>query len=365
MFKSKKLRILLIALIVGAGIGVYAWQHRNDIDTDDAGFASTVVTISPKVAGYVISLPISDNEMVHKGQILLQIDPTDYRIALQRAQANLTAAQAGQESGAQTLSSTRISAPGTIDEARAMVAQAQANYTNAASTLKRLRSISEIARSKQELDEAVAQEAATRSQLLDANARLRSAGVVPQTVAAAQAAVQQRIAQVAQAQADVDQAQKNLTDTTVIAPLDGRISARGVERGDYVQAGQQLLSVVGTDYWIVANYKETQLTRVHRGQPVTIHIDAYPSLRLTGRVNSIQSGTGSVFSAFPAQNATGNFVNIVQRVPVKITDLRIVQPSQSRASGSWVNLGNKPPVAWDQLAIGPGLSVEPTIDVTR
>jgi len=135
----------------------------------------------------------------------------------------------------------------------------------------------------------------------------------------AQSATDENSALVKQAEADVAQAAKNLADTKIIAPFDGRITSRGVVVGNYVQAGQNLLSLVGNHFWVVANFKETQLTKMVAGQDVEIEVDAYPDLKLSGKVDSIQSGTGARFSAFPPQNASGNFVKIVQRVPVKIT----------------------------------------------
>ena len=149
---------------------------------------------------------------------------------------------------------------------------------------------------------------------------------VTQTEKSAQASSDQVQAQVRQAEAELAQTEKDLADTKILAPMDGTITKRGVERGDYVQPGQQLGSLVGTELWVVANYKETQLRHMHTGDAVDISVDAFPSAKLEGKIDSIQLGTGSYFSAFPPENATGNYVKIIQRVPVKIVFMQTPDP---------------------------------------
>jgi len=200
--------------------------------------------------------------------------------------------------------------------------------------------LNDEARSREQLDSAIAAEKTTRSSLEDAKARLRSAETAPKLIASAKSNTEELAAQVKIARADLAQAEKDLADTKIVAPMDGRITRRGVERGDYVQPGQQLASLVGCEIWVVANFKETQLTHMRAGDRVVMHIDALPLVELEGKVNSIQSGTGERFSLFPPENATGNFVKVVQRVPVKI--LLAKQPGGT-------------------LPIGPGLSVIPTV----
>jgi membrane fusion protein, multidrug efflux system len=178
--------------------------------------------------------------------------------------------------------------------------------------------------------------------LRDAEAHLRTAQLVPQNIAVAEAQVRQLEGQVQAARAQVDQAEINLGYTQLRAPQDARVTRRNVERGSYVQAGQSLLSLVSTEVWITANYKESQLAHMRPGQPVRISVDAYPQLDLSGHVDSVQMGSGSRFSAFPAENATGNFVKIVQRVPVKIRIDQGLDPN---------------------FPLPLGLSVEPTVDV--
>ena len=194
--------------------------------------------------------------------------------------------------------------------------------------------------SQQQWDQAVATEASLRAALEKSQADARSASTAPSVIATAQSTTEQLAAQVRQAEVELAQAEQDLANTKIIAPVDGRITKRSVELGNYVQAGQQLGSLVGTDLWVVANFKETQLKRMRPGQAAEIRIDAYPGVTLRGRVDSLQAGTGAHFSLFPAENATGNFVKVVQRVPVKI--VLEAQPESS-------------------IHLGPGMSVEPTV----
>jgi membrane fusion protein (multidrug efflux system) len=341
MEKAKKLwPIFLLILVVLTGVGIYVFMHAGEESTDDASIDGRVVTISPKVAGYVKTLNVDDNQVVKVGDVLLEIDPTDYIIRRDHAKAVLDAAISGASASENTLETTNISAPSNLTSAQAQVAAAQANWEKADADLKRMQRLGPEARSQEQLDQAIASEKSAQSSLEDSKARLRSAETAPRTIAAARANADQLDAQVKQAEADYEQAQKDLDDTKVLAPMDGRITKRGVERGDYVQPGQALTSLVGTELWVTANFKETQLTHMRAGQPVDITVDAFPSLKMTGKIDSVQSGTGSRFTAFPPENATGNFVKIVQRVPVKI-----VFTSKTA----------------NNITLGPGMSVESTV----
>ena len=341
MEKARKLwPVLLLVLVVLTGVGVYLYLHHGEESTDDAAIDGRVVTISPKVPGYVIALNIDDNQLVKEGDVLLEIDPKDYAIRVEKAKAALQAATAAASASVQSFETTSISAPSNLDAARAEVDAAQANWVKADADLKRMQRLSNQARSQQELDQAVAAEKSAKSSLEDSQAKLRTAETAPKTIANAEASKDQLEAEVKQAQADLDQAEKDLNDTKIIAPMEGRITRRGVEKGDYVQAGQSLGSLVSTDMWVTANFKETQLEHMKPGQKADIRIDAYPGLKLEAKVDSIQSGTGGRFTAFPPENATGNFVKIVQRVPVKIVFDAKPDPS---------------------LALGLGMSVVPTV----
>jgi len=267
---KKKLRnIILVVVACVLIVGVYVFIHRGEESTDDAAIDGRSVMISPKVPGYVKTLNVNDNQAVKAGDVLLEIDPADYMIRRDHAQALL-------------------------DAARAQEISADATFEKTHSDLKRMQRLTNQARSQEQLEQSTS----------DAKS--------------AQAAIDQVQAQVRQAEADLAQAEKDLADTKIVAPMDGTITKRGVERGDYVQAGQQLASLVGTEIWVTADFKETQLKHMHIGDLVDISVDAFPDAKLHGRIDSIQLGTGAYFSAFPPENATGNYVKIIQRVPVKI-----------------------------------------------
>lgn len=335
--------IILLVLVGGTGFGFLHWmQTRNVESTDDAAIEAHIIPIAPKIAGYVVELNIKDNQHVKKGDILLKIDPEDYQIALKQAQADLAVAQSRLIAGQHNYASTSVSAPSNLTSAESQVAAATAEWKNAQTTLKRLQDLGDAARSRQSLDNAIADEKSARSNLADANAKLKSAQTAPDAIAASEAGVKELQAAVEKADAVVAQAQKNLDDTVLVATEDGRVTRRNIEQGAYVKEGQQLFTIVSDEIWIVANFKETQLEYMKPGQNVDIEIDAYPGQDFTGKVDSIQSGTGARFSLFPPENATGNFVKIVQRVPVKIV------------------FDKKPS---DTLSLGAGMSVTPKVHV--
>lgn len=319
-FSAKFIKLLIVFLVVVSGAGMYYYFHRNEVSTDDAVIEGRTVVISPKVQGYVKALHIGDNQLVKAGDVLLEIDPTDYIIRRDRAKAALAVAQAAAGAAHNNLETTTVSAPSNTSAAEAEVTAAEATWEKAFADRQRMESLfNSGACSRQQLDQAIASEKSLRSTLDKMRANLRSANTAPNVVAAARDTSEQLQAQVRQAEADLAQAESDLENTKIIAPIDGKITNRSVEIGNYVQAGQQLTSLVGTELWIVANFKETQLEHMQPGQPVDVRIDAFPNIKLQGKVESLQAGTGAHFSLFPAENATGNFVKIVQRVPVKIT----------------------------------------------
>lgn len=335
--------IVLAALILLAGFGIFHYlTTRNYVETDDASLESHIIPIAPKVSGYVIELNIQDNQHVKKGDILLKIDPSDYEVALASAEAQLKGAQARYVAGQHNFASTSVSAPSNLRSAQSQVNSAQAELKNAQQNLKRQQNLSDAARSRQSLENAIALEKQARANLEDAQARLKSAETAPDAIAASEANVQELEAAVENAKAAVQKAQNDLAHTILRAPQDGVISKKNVEAGTFAQPGQQLATLVSDEIWVVANFKETQLNGMKPGQTVEITIDAYKNHPFTGKVDSIQSGTGARFSLFPPENATGNFVKIVQRVPVKIT------------------FDEKPPADY---AVGPGMSVVPSVRI--
>ena len=309
--------ILIFGLLIGGGI--YYWlSTRNVESTDDANTDGRAVTIAPRVSGLVVSLDVTDNEFVHKGQALVHIDPRQYELDRDSAQGALEMAQhqlAGQKFAAEI---ARKNFPGLLKQAQAQLASAQAVEAKAQADDRRQRSLPKAATTQQEVDAAAAALREAQAQVLQAEAQITPAEPVPQRIGEVDTQVGQLTGQVEQAKAKLDQALLNLSWTVVTAPQDGWITKRNVEVGDYVTVGQQIFSIVTPEVWITANFKENQLDRIRPGQPVIIELDAYPHLDLRGHVDSIQLGSGSKFTAFPPENATGNFIKIVQRVPVKI-----------------------------------------------
>lgn len=333
---------VVVVLLLIAG-GVYYWlSGRNVESTDDAFTDGRAVSIAPQVAGEVVSLDVSDNEFVRAGQPIIHIDPRQYVNSRDQAQGALEATKS--QAGGQQLNVeiAKKNFPALFQQAQAGLATAEANLTRTQGDYQRQRSLPKAATTQQEVDATLAAYRQAQAQVLQAQAQVQEASPVPQRINAASAQFSQLQGEVDQAQARLNQAQLDLSRTVVKAPQDGWITRRNVEKGNYVTAGQQILSIVSPQVWITANFKEGQLDRIRPGQKVIIKVDAYPSLTLHGHVDSVQLGSGSKFSAFPPENATGNFVKVVQRVPVKIV----------------IDSGLDP-----NLPLPLGLSVEPTVTI--
>jgi membrane fusion protein (multidrug efflux system) len=317
---SKKPLIILAIVVVLAGIaGFIVWfLGRNDVSTDDAYTDGNVVTMVPKVSGYVVGLYVDDNSEVKQGQLLLRIDPRDYLTAQSQAQAQLALAEAQLRSAQDALRVARVQYPAQLDSATAQQEAAAAALAQATASYSRQHEVDARATTQESIDQSTSQQQSARSSLTGAAAQLRIARLAPEQIAEVASAVAERQAQVLQQRAQLAQADLNLGYTEVRAPTDGFITLRSAQLGGYLAADQTMFLIVTPQVWVTANFKESQLGRMRLGDPVDIRIDAYSSLVLKGHVQSIQYGTGARFSAFPAENATGNFVKIVQRVPVKI-----------------------------------------------
>jgi membrane fusion protein (multidrug efflux system) len=312
--------ILLVLLIGGIAFAAYTYWLANAgyQTTDDAYVDGRAIAIAPQISGTVVALNVNDNQFVHQGDPLIHIDNRQYAIDRESAEASLVTAK-GQLAGfAYAADVARKNFPAQLLLAQAQLASAQAVLGKAESDYKRQQALPSQATSQQDVDAATAALAQAQAQVKQAEAQVQQAEPVPERIGQAQAEVDQNKGQVAQAQARLDQAVLNLSYTVVTAPQDGWITKRNVEVGNYVTPGQQIFSIVSPQVWVTANFKESQLAAMRPGQHVTMTVDAYPDLRLQGHVDSIQLGTGSRFTAFPPENATGNFVKIVQRVPVKI-----------------------------------------------
>jgi membrane fusion protein (multidrug efflux system) len=326
----------LIALLLAAAAGYLYWDHGAHFEsTDDAFIAARQFAIAPKVPGYVTAVPVTDNQHVSKGDVIAEIDQRDYHNALAQAEGQVAAAQAGIQSidAQTTMQDAQIAA------SQAQVAQAQANLELSKVTWGRDKPLvnqgwATAQQGTTDVQTVKAQQASVDS----AQATLKVAERQIDTLKAQRASAE---ANLAQAQAQRDQAALNLSYTTVIADQPGRVVNLTGAVGQYAQAGTNLTMFVPDEIWIVANYKETQLDRMRPAQPVDVEIDAYPERNFHGRLDSVQPGSGPAFSLLPPENATGNYVKIVQRVPVKI-------------------ILENPPA---DVSLGPGMSVVPTVRV--
>jgi membrane fusion protein, multidrug efflux system len=332
--------VILVLLAIGI---LYYWiTTRNIESTDDAYTDGRAITIAPQVSGIVVSLDVTDNQFVKKGQPLIHIDPRQYRIDREQAEGALATAQAqyrGQQFG---LEIAKKNFPAQLEQAKAQLENAKAVRERAQADFERQKALPKAATSQQEVDAADAALKQAEAQVALAEAQITQNSPVPERIGETDAQVGQLKGQVEQAQARLDQADLNLSWTTVNAPQDGWITKRNVEMGNYVAPGQQIFSIVAPEVWVTANFKESQLASMRPGQHVAIKVDAFPDLRLEGHVDSIQLGSGSKFTAFPPENATGNFIKIVQRVPVKIVIDKGLDPN---------------------VPVPLGISVEPTVTV--
>jgi membrane fusion protein (multidrug efflux system) len=417
--------ILIIAAIGGLIYWLYARQYES---TDDAFIEANVVQVSPKVTAYITKIYVRENQVVHKGDLLVDLDPKDYEAKLEQAKAQLLAARAqqgqaqasvdltrktttaGQSQARANIESARnnvIQTQATADSKQSLIRQAQSAVKTAQATLAQTRTQVPQAQanlnlaqtefnrrqvlfnqgdiSKQSLDQATttlqtaqaqldaaqkqvdaaasrvseaqagvttaqdnyrqaqAQVNLTQSQVGESQGRLEDTAAAPQRVAVNESQVGSAEAQIAQAEAVVHQAELDLSYTKIYAPDDGVVTKKAIQEGQLVQPGASLLALSQSDdVWVVANFKETQLEKMRVGQPVDIKVDAYPNEVFHAKIDSFQPGTGSRFSVLPAENATGNYVKVVQRIPVKI----VFDESPDR-----VHL------------LAPGMSVEPSVKI--
>ncbi len=333
--------IVLVVAIIAAII--YWIATAGEVTTDDAYTDGSAISIASNVSGYVTALHINDNSFVHAGDLLLSIDPREDQAALQQAQANVALAESQLASAQVDLAETRVKAPAQLQQAQAQLAQAQAQEIQTLRNYRRQTSADRRATTGSDIDQSTEQLRSAEASVKQAQAQVATASLIPEMLTSAQQTVLQRQAQLAQAQADLTEAQVKLSYNEIRAPQDGWITMRNADLGTYVQAGQQIFYIVSPDFWVTANFKETQLANMRPGDHVRMTVDAYPGVVLYGHVDSVQEGSGARFSAFPAENATGNFVKIVRRVPVKII------------------IDNTKPANIAGLPLG--ISVEPTVTV--
>jgi membrane fusion protein (multidrug efflux system) len=331
---ASALGALFAAGILGSGY-IYVDYAAHFESTDDAFIAARQTAIAPKVSGYVTEVPVTDNQHVPTGAVIARIDGRDYKIALDQANAQVAAAQAGIKN---------VDAQIAVQEAQIKANQAQVNQAQAALVFAQQQAsrYEELASKGSGSVQNAQQYSSQLQQQEAAFASAQAALTVSQRqVDALKAQLSNAEASLAQAIAQRDQAQLNMSYTMVTAAQPGRVVDLTAAPGEYASAGTNLTMFVPDDIWVTANFKETQLDRMRPGEPVTLSIDAYPERDIRGHVASVQPGSGTAFSLLPVQNATGNYVKVVQRVPVKIV-------IDTPASG---------------IALGPGMSVVPTVRV--
>jgi len=382
---SKRARLAVaIAALVLIAVGIVAWLYFSSYEsTDDAYIDGHLSPVSARISGHVVKLNVVDNQYVEQGTVLVEIDPADYQVAVDQAQAQYADAHAQASASSINVPITNVNTSSQVASARAgvanakaavsaahqqfeaakaQVAQAEANNVKAQDDLVRYKQLidkQEI--SEQQYDQAIAAAKASaaaveaarasadavqaqvdqaESKLLQANADLRTALTAPQTMEATRARAQSAQANAEQKKAQLDQAQLNLQYTKVIAPVTGMVSNRTVEVGQNVQPGQEMMKVIPLDdLWVTANFKETQLRSMRPGQRVSISVDTNDKT-YKGHVDSIAGASGALFSLLPPENATGNYVKIVQRIPVKI----VFDPGELKGH-----------------ELRPGMSVEPKV----
>lgn len=316
---KKPLIILAVVVVIMLIVGFWFWFTTRNIETtDDAFTEGDAVTIAPKASGYVVKLLVKDNQRVKKGDLLVEIDPSDNRAQREQANAQLGLAVAQLHQAQAQLALSKVQYPAQRDQALADQAKAEANLLNAQADYRRQRGVDPRATSQRNIDSASAQLRSAQAQLQSAKAQVEVASQVALQIRQQETNVEARQQQVEQAKAQLSTADLNLSYTQVRAPYDGFVTKRNVQLGTLVQAGSSLFSLVSPEIWVTANFKESQLQHMNPGDKVEISVDAWPDIKLEGHVDSIQMGSGSRFSTFPSENATGNYVKIVQRVPVKI-----------------------------------------------
>jgi membrane fusion protein (multidrug efflux system) len=338
--RTRKLLLIGAGLMALAAASYFGWQYwtvgRFEISTDDAYVQADNTTIAPKVSGYLSAVAVDDNEQVKVGQTLAKIDDRDFRVALDQAEADVAAAKAAIATKQAALAQQQS----IIDAARATVTVDEANRTFAEQDNERYSHLAATGYgSVQNAQQAAARIGSARATVARDTASLETA---TKQIDVLKADLAQAQATLTHDEALQEQAELNLSYTTIISPIDGVVANRTLRVGQYVQAGTQLMAVVPMQAaYIVANYKETQLTDVHPGQPVGLEVDMFPGVTFNGHVDSIAPASGQEFALLPPDNATGNFTKIVQRIPVKI----VLDPGS--------------PLAGE---LRPGMSVYPTIE---
>ena len=386
---GRKFIVIAVVILLVIGAAIFYWRSTYTENTDDAQVDGDLYQVSSRVTGQVVKVYIDDNQQVQAGQAIAEIDPKDYQVALEQAQANLASAQASAiqanvnvpitsvstRTSVSTTSSDVQSALAGVDQARkqaqaaeARVDQAKANAIKSHLDVERYTPlVQKDVISKQQFDGAVAADAGNTASVLEAEATViaqqaavnqalqklsqarftaaQSVKTAPDQVRAQQAKANSAMADIKQAQARVDQAMLNLSYTHITAPVAGIVNKKNVQVGANLGIGQDLLTIIPlTNLWVTANFKETQLAKMQPGQSVTLKVDALGGRKFHGKVTQIGGATGSKLSLFPPENATGNYVKVVQRIPVRVDFTNLQQEN-------------------GDYALRPGMSVTPDVQV--
>ena len=379
--------VVVILLVIAAGF--FYWRSTFTEDTDDAQVDGDLYQVSARVAGQVVHVDVTDNQTVKAGDPIAEIDPKDFEVAVAQAEANLASAQADLEQARVNLPITNVNvrtsvftSGSTVLGSQASLSQAQANVSAAQSRVDQAQAnavkaqldvdrytplVAKDVISKQQFDGAVQQAAATKAALAEAERSVKAqqdqVNFAQQQVSQSRSQAQQNVqnasgqvkaqqarvdaaeANVAQQQAKVDQAKLNLSYTKIVAPIAGIVSKKNVDVGENLSVGQDLLTVVPLDnLWVTANFKETQLKQMKTGQEVDLKVDALGGRKFKGQLVQIGGATGSRLSLFPPENATGNYVKVVQRIPVRINFTNLEEDNKDHA-------------------LRPGMSVTPDVAV--
>ena len=386
---GRKFIVIAVIILLVIGAGIFYWRSTFSEDTDDAQVDGDLYQVSSRVTGQVIKVYVEDNQPIKVGDPIAEIDPRDYQVALEQAQANLASSQAAAiqatvnvpitsvnvNTSVSTTGSDVQGSTASVEQARKEAQAAEARVVAAKATA--VKSHLDVERytplvekdviSKQQFDAAVATDAANQAAVLEAEANVigqqaavtnsiqklaqsryqaaQSVKTGPDQVRVQQAKANSALADVKQAQAKVDQALLNLGYTHITAPTTGIVNKKNVQVGVNLSIGQDVLTIIPlTNLWVTANFKETQLSKMKPGQPVTLKVDALGGRKFHGKVTQIGGATGSRLSLFPPENATGNYVKVVQRIPVRIDFTNLQQEN-------------------GDYALRPGMSVTPDVEV--
>jgi membrane fusion protein, multidrug efflux system len=386
---GRKFVVIAVIILLVIGAGIFYWRSTFSEDTDDAQVDGDLYQVSSRVTGQVIKVYVEDNQQIKVGDPIAEIDPRDYQVALEQAQANLASSQAAAiqatvnvpiigvnvNTSVSTTGSDVTGSSAAVEQARKQAQAAEARVVAAKATA--VKSHLDVERytplvekdviSKQQYDAAVATDASNQASVLEAEANVigyqaavsqaiqklaqsrfqaaQSVKTGPDQVRVQQAKANSALADVKQAQAKVDQALLNLGYTHITAPTTGIVNKKNVQVGVNLSIGQDVLTIIPlTNLWVTANFKETQLSKMKPGQPVTLKVDALGGRKFHGKVTQIGGATGSRLSLFPPENATGNYVKVVQRIPVRIDFTNLQQEN-------------------GDYALRPGMSVTPDVEV--